>query len=137
MSGIVKTCRICKADFVTRTIRAAKWQKYCDDCYTSKRLTSYQQTAVQNANFENSQIEKDIEMIKTQLESMPNIIKLEVNHVLEKTVDSDFLNKTREELHQVVYDLWIEKTEEDKQFKEKMQRQLLALNNKILELMKK
>ncbi len=137
MTGIVKTCNICGKGFVTKTIKSASWQRYCDECYTEKRLTSYQQKAVQNSNFENSQMLKDIEMIKTQLESMPNIIKLEVNQVLEKTVDSDFLNKTREELHQVVYDLWIEKTEEDKQFKEKMQRQLLALNNKILELMKK
>ena len=69
MSGILKNCNICGEDFVTRTIKSASWQRYCDKCFTDKRLTSYQQTAVQNANFENSQIEKDIEMIKTQLES--------------------------------------------------------------------
>ena len=135
MAGILKHCSICGEDFVTRTIKSASWQRYCDKCFTDKRLTSYQQTAVQNANFENSQIEKDIEMIKTQLESMPNIIKLEVNQMLENSIDSDFLNKTKEELHAQLFSLWIEKQEEDKAFKEKMQRQLLALNNKILRLL--
>lgn len=137
MAGIVKHCSICGEDFVTRTIKSASWQRYCDECYTEKRLTSYQQTAVQNANFENSQIEKDIEIIKTQLESMPNIIKLEVNQMLDNSLDSDWLNKTKEELHTQLFSLWEEKQEQDKQFKEKMQRQLLALNNKILKLMKK
>ena len=137
MSGIVKNCNICGEGFVTRTIKSASWQRYCDDCFTEKRLTSYQQTAVQNSNFENSQMLKDIEMIKTQLESMPNIIKLEVNQVLDKSLDSDWLNKTKEELHAQLFSLWVEKQEEDKAFKEKMQRQLLTINNKILELMKK
>ena len=41
------------------------------------------------------------------------------------------------ELHQDIVDFWNKKQEEDKAFKEKMQRQLLTLNNKILELMKK
>ena len=135
MAGILKHCSICGEDFVTRTIKSASWQRYCDKCFTDKRLTSYQQTAVQNADFQNSQIEKDIEMIKTQLESMPNIIKLEVNQILENSIDSDFLNKTKEELHAQLFSLWIEKQEEDKAFKEKMQRQLLALNNKILRLL--
>ena len=135
MAGILKHCSICGEDFVTRTIKSASWQRYCDKCFTEKRLTSYQQKAVQNANFENSQIEKDIEMIKTQLESMPNIIKLEVNQMLENSIDSDFLNKTKEELHKDMFALWNKKQEEDKQFKEKMQRQLLALNNKILRLL--
>ena len=135
MAGILKHCSICGEDCVTRTIKSASWQRYCDKCFTDKRLTSYQQTAVQNANFENSQIEKDIEMIKTQLESMPNIIKLEVNQMLENSIDSDFLNKTKEELHKDMFALWNKKQEEDKQFKEKMQRQLLALNNKILRLL--
>ena len=40
-------------------------------------------------------------------------------------------------MHTQLFSLWLEKQEEDKQFKEKMQRQLLTLNNKILELMKK
>ncbi len=135
MAGILKNCNICGEDFVTRTIKSASWQRCCDKCFTDKRLTSYQQTAVQNANFENSQIEKDIEMIKTQLESMPNIIKLEVNQMLGNSLDSDWLNKTKEELHTQLFSLWEEKQEQDKQFKEKMQRQLLALNNKILRLL--
>lgn len=137
MTGLAKTCPICKGQFISRTIKAASWQKYCDKCYTTRRLTSYQQKAVTNSNFENSQIMKDIELIKTQLESMPNIIKLEVNQVLDNSIDSDWLNKTKEELHTQLFSLWVEKQEEDKQFKEKMQRQLLTLNNKILELMKK
>ena len=55
--------------------------------------------------------------------------------ILENSIDSDFLNKTKEELHAQLFSLWIEKQEEDKAFKEKMQRQLLALNNKILRLL--
>lgn len=137
MAGLAKTCSICKGQFMTRTLKSASWQRYCDECYTTKRLTSYQQQAVDSSNFENRQIVKDIELIKTQLESMPNIIKLEVNQVLENSVDSDFLSKTKEELHTQLFSLWLEKQEEDKQFKEKMQRQILTLNNKILELMKK
>ena len=61
--------------------------------------------------------------------------KLEVNQMLENSIDSDFLNKTKEELHKDMFALWNKKQEEDKQFKEKMQRQLLALNNKILRLL--
>lgn len=136
MSGILKHCNLCGKDFITRTLKSATWQRYCDECYTTKRLTAYQQKSVTYANNQNSQMLKDIEMIKTQLESMPNIIKLEVNQVLENSIDSDFLSKTKEELHTQLFSLWVEKQEEDKQFKEKMQRQLLALNNKILKLLK-
>jgi len=70
MTGLAKTCAICKGQFITRTIKSASWQRYCDECYSSRRLTAYQQKAVDNSNFENRQIVKDIDLIKTQLESM-------------------------------------------------------------------
>ena len=70
MSGILKHCNLCGKDFVTRTLKSASWQRYCDECYTTKKLTAYQQTSVTNANNQNNQMLKDIEMIKTQFKTV-------------------------------------------------------------------
>ena len=136
---VQKECIMCKKLFVTRTAKSARWEKHCLDCYLKvKNTKSFQLQRYEE--FEETKLKSiriDIAKLQQEVDALPSIIKGEVNVSLNELVDADFLQKTKEELHQDIVDFWNKKQEEDKQFKEKMQRQLLTLNNKILELMKK
>jgi len=136
---VQKECQMCKALFVTRTAKSARWEKHCLDCYLKvKNNKSFQLKRYEE--FEETKlkvIKIDIAKLQQEVNAIPSIIKGELNNSLNTLIDADFLKMTREELHKDMFALWNKKQEEDKQFKEKMQRQLLTLNNKILELMKK
>jgi len=136
---VQKECQMCKALFVTRTAKSARWEKHCLDCYLKvKNNKSFQLKRYEE--FEETKlkvIKIDIAKLQQEVNAIPSIIKGELNNSLNTLVDADFLKMTKEELYKDMFALWNKKQEEDKQFKEKMQRQLLTLNNKILELMKK
>ena len=136
---VQKECQMCKTLFVARSAKSARWQKHCLDCYLKvknnktfqlKRYEEFEETKLKV-------IKIDIAKLQQEVDSIPSIIKGEVNNSLNTLIDADFLKTVKEEMHTQLFSLWLEKQEEDKQFKEKMQRQLLTLNNKILELMKK
>jgi len=136
---VQKECQMCKTLFVARSAKSARWQKHCLDCYLKvknnksfqlKRFEEFEETKLKV-------IKIDIAKLQQEVNAIPSIIKGELNNSLNTLVDADFLKMTKEELYKDMFALWNKKQEEDKQFKEKMQRQLLTLNNKILELMKK
>jgi len=135
---VQKECQMCKRTFVTRTAKSARWEKHCLDCYLKvKNTKSFQLKRYEE--FEETKLKSirvDIAKLQQEIDALPSIIKGEVNISLNELVDADFLQETKEELYQRFLDFWNKKQEEDKQFKEKMQRQLLTLNNKILELMR-
>jgi hypothetical protein len=136
---VQKECQMCKTLFVARSAKSARWEKHCLDCYLKvKNNKSFQLKRYEE--FEENKlkgIKIDIAKLKQEIDTIPSIIKGELNNSLNTLIDADFLKMTKEELHKDMFALWTKKQEEDKQFKEKMQRQLLTLNNKILELMKK
>ncbi len=136
---VQKECQMCKTLFVARSAKSARWQKHCLDCYLKvknnksfqlKRFEEFEETKLKA-------IKIHVAKLQQEVDSIPSIIKGELNNSLNTLVDADFLKMTKEELYKDMFALWNKKQEEDKQFKEKMQRQLLTLNNKILELMKK
>jgi len=136
---VQKECQMCKALFVTRTAKSARWEKHCLDCYLKvKNNKSFQLRRYEEVEDNKlKSIRVDITKLQQEVDSIPSIIKGELNNSLNTLIDADFLKTVKEEMHTQLFSLWLEKQEEDKQFKEKMQRQLLTLNNKILELMKK
>ena len=135
---VQKECQMCKALFVTRTAKSARWEKHCLDCYLKvKNNKSFQLRRYEEVEDNKlKSIRVDIAKLQQEVDSIPSIIKGELNNSLNTLIDADFLKITKEELHKDMFALWNKKQEEDKQFKEKMQRQLLALNNKILKLLK-
>ncbi len=136
---VQKECQMCKTLFVAKSAKSARWQKHCLDCYLKvKNNKTFQLKRYEE--FEENKlrvIKIDIAKLQQEINAIPSIIKGEVNNSLNDIIDADFLKRTKEELHKDMLSLWNEKQEEDKQFKKKMQRQLLTLNNKILELLKK
>tara|TARA_Y100000004_G_C8946084_1_gene426343 strand:+ start:1168 stop:1584 length:417 start_codon:yes stop_codon:yes gene_type:complete len=136
---VQKECQMCKKLFVTRTAKSARWEKHCLDCYLKVKNTKTFQLK-RYEEFEETKLKSiriDIAKLQQEVDALPSIIKGELNNSLNELVDADFLQKTKKELHQDIVDFWNKKQEEDKAFKEKMQRQLLTLNNKILELMRR
>jgi hypothetical protein len=136
---VQKECQNCGIWFVTRTANSARWERNCFDCYTILRnRKDFQFTQFEDReDMKLKSINKQIVKIQNEINALPSIVKGEVNSVLHTVVDADFLKQTKEEIYNQIFSLWLEKEKADKEFKDKIQRQLLTLNNKVLQLMKK
>lgn len=134
--GITKQCRICKTAFTTRSNSSAVWETKCHSCYTNNRRTHVE--ARQNQQISNSEasIRKDIKKLEAKVSDIDMLISAEVSNQILNASNLDILETINASVNERI-DNYIAKAEEENlKFREKIQKHIITLNNKIVKLMK-
>ena len=144
---ITKECQLCKVNFSTRTFKSATWEKYCPKCYAEKRQTRAVEKMQRHNDNDMVELRDRVRNVEEHLDNIPAITHAEINNQLMNLSDLDQFNSVKEGLKETVNeymaDLKVAINESlqdlmDKQikFEEKIQRQLMTLNNKLVRLMR-
>jgi len=144
---IVKECRLCKTSFRTRTFKSATWEQYCPACYAEKRQTRAVEKMQQHNDNDMVELRDRVKNVEKHLDNIPAITHAEINNQLMNLSNLDQFNSVKEGLKETVNEYMadlqasINETLQglmDKQikFEEKIQRQLMTLNNKLVRLMR-
>jgi|TARA_R100000482_G_scaffold74997_3_gene28920 predicted nucleotidyltransferase len=134
-NGIQKECIMCKATFVTRTISSASWQKHCEECQiTRKREQHIHRTQSRIENLEES-LRSEMKTLSHKVSDIDILISAEISNALSKLTDNDLYEALMASMQKQI-DAFMSQIEADnKKFREKMQRQLLTMNNKLVKIM--
>lgn len=136
MAGVQKKCRTCKKIFVTRSANSARWESQCYDCYSTsqknKQMVKFQE---RETNIVKS-LEDRIIKAEQWMDNIPSIIGAEVNNNIQAFIGEDLLGAITKTNDEKITELFKELKETQFAFQEKMQRQIVTLNNKIIKLMK-
>jgi hypothetical protein len=129
--GITKQCRICKTAFTTRSNSSAVWETKCHSCYTNNRRTHVE--ARQNQQISNSEasIRKDIKKLEAKVSDIA-----EVSNQILNASNLDILETINASVNERIDNYLAKAEEENLKFREKIQKHIITLNNKIVKLMK-
>lgn len=133
-NGIQKECVMCKGTFVTRTISSASWQKHCDGCQiTRKREQHIHRTQSKVDNIEES-LRSEIKTLSNKVSDIDMLISAEISNALSTLTNTDLhdavMNSMQNQLN--IHLGMIE--DDNKKFREKMQKQILTINNKLVKI---
>lgn len=136
MAGVQKNCRTCKKLFMTRSANSARWENQCYECYSTnqknKQMVRFQE---RETNIVKS-LEDRIIKAEQWMDNIPSIIGAEVNNNIQTFIGEDLLATITKTNDEKITELFKELKETQFAFQEKMQRQIVTLNNKIIKLMK-
>ena len=134
--GIQKECTMCKKTFVTRTISSASWQRHCDECQmTRKREQHIHRTQSKIENLEES-LRSEMKTLSHKVSDIDVLISAEISNALSTLTNNDLYEVLMASMQKQV-DTFMSQIETDnKKFREKIQKQLLTMNNKLVKIMK-
>ena len=136
MTGIQKECRTCKKLFVTRSANSARWENQCYDCFSSTRketaLLRFQEREMNIV----TNLEDRIIKVEQWMDNIPSIIGAEVNNIMLDISSGEMMDSLQKALNKRLEKTIADLNAQQKAFQEKMQRQIVTLNNKIIKLMK-
>ena len=134
-NGIQKECIMCGNTFVTRTIKSSAWQKHCDGCQiTRKREQHIHRTQSRIENLEES-LRSEIKTLSHKVSDIDVLISAEISNALASLTDNDLYEILMASLQKQI-DAFMSQIEADnKKFREKIQKQLLTMNNKLVKIM--
>ena len=144
---ITKECQMCKVVFRTRTFKSATWEQYCPKCYAEKRQTRAVEKMQKHNDTDMLELRDRVKNVEEHLDNIPAITHAEINNQLMNLSDLDQFNSVKEGLEKTVNEYMVDLQASinetlqglmDKQikFEEKIQRQLMTLNNKLVRLMR-
>lgn len=134
-NGIQKDCIMCGIVFVTRTIKSAEWQKHCDGCQiTRKREQHIHRTQSKIENVEES-LRSEIKKLNHKVSDIDVLISAEISNALSKFTDTDLHEAVMASMQKQVDTFLSEIETDNKKFREKIQKQLLTMNNKLVKIM--
>jgi len=136
MVGYTKECKICGCNFTTRSAKSARWEFKCMDCHAGRKRTiaeNRQQKMVLNAE---ASLRKDIDKLEAKVSDIDVLISAEISNAMQNMTDNDLFEKVNQSLNNRFDSLLLKIEEENEKFREKIQRQIMTLNNKIVRIMK-
>ena len=145
--GLVKNCQLCNKQFTTRSIKSAVWEKHCYECHThTKRATHISRTQRKQNNLEAS-LRDELKTLTKKVTDIDVLISAEVSNAMMNMTNNDIferitasVNARLNRLENEIQEKWIEQSmkieRENEKFREKIQNQILVLNNKIVKIMK-
>lgn len=135
MVGMTKECRQCGNNFQTTSMKAATWQNYCHTCFGQKRKTfANRQIQQQQSNIFES-LDKRMKELEKKNEHIEMIISAEVANALSGISNNELFETVRDSIEQTLSQKMKQIDEENKKFREKIQNQLVMLNNKLVKIM--
>ena len=147
MVGITKECILCGANFQTKSLKSATWERRCHECHGRIRQSAAERHVKKTQNNLESSLRREIESLALKVSNIDILIGAEVSNCLENMTGTEVYatieksNNIRiDNLETKVQETLLEQinkmNEENKKFQNKIQLQLVALNNKIIKIMK-
>jgi len=134
--GITKECRICKSMFTTRSNKSAVWEVKCHSCYTNSRRTHLETRHGEAIKNNEASIRKDMKKLEAKVSDIDMLISAEVSNQILNVSNLEMFEKINASVNARL-DTYIAKVEEENlKFREKIQKHIITLNNKIVKLMK-
>lgn len=136
MAGYTKVCKICGCNFTTKSAKSARWESKCGECHTAGRRTHYEnrhQRMVLNAE---ASLRKDIDKLEAKVSDIDVLISAEISNAMLNITDNDLFEKVNQSMNNRFDSLLLKIEEENEKFREKIQKQILVLNNKLVKIMK-
>lgn len=135
MAGIMKECLQCKKDFRTTSARSAHWEKYCPTCHGARRETAAIRNSKKQQESKFDSLEKRMKEIEEKNAHMDMVISAEISNALSNLSNAELFESIRIALEQSVFERINEFKEENKKFRDKIQSQMVVMNNKIVKIM--
>jgi len=143
---IVKECTICKVGFTTRTFKSATWERYCPKCYAEKRSTRAVEKMQKHNDNDMVELRDRVRNVEAHLDNIPAITHAEINNQLLNLSDLDQFDLIKQGLTNTINQEMLEVGTQMKEsiealhkkqekFEEKIQKQLMTLNNKLIRLL--
>lgn len=136
MVGYTKQCTQCGNNFKTKSAKAGRWQMRCDQCFSEGRRTHYQNRNDKMVLNAEASLRKDIDKLEAKVSDIDVLISAEVSNAMQNMTDNDLFEKVNQSLNNRFDSLLLKIEEENVKFREKIQRQIMTLNNKIVRIMK-
>ena len=136
MAGIVRDCKVCKEPFTTTSLRAAEWEMKCIKCDNVKRRTHVERNISNKFNSAIDSVENRLEKIEQSIETIPMLIGAEVSNALSEFTTVDILRSIKKDVLTTLDKEQDKKMRALKRFEDKLQQQIVTLNNKIINIMK-
>jgi len=134
-NGIQKECMMCKGTFVTRTIKSAAWQNYCDGCQiTRKREQHIHRTQNRLENLEES-LRSEMKTLSHKVSDIDVLISAEISNALSTLTNNDLYESLMVSMQKQIDEVVSKIEDDNKKFREKIQKQLITMNNKLVKIM--
>lgn len=147
MVGVRKECELCNKPFTTKSTKTAVWERRCYECHTHrKRATHISRTQNRQYNLEMS-LRDEMKNLTKKVTDIDVLISAEIsnamlsmtnNDIFERLTESnnDRLDSLETKVQETLLEQITKMKEENEKFREKIQNQIMILNNKIVKIMK-
>lgn len=136
MVGVQKECRTCKKLFITRSSNSARWETQCFECYNERKKTKQMISFQERETNVVSSLEDRIIKVEKWMDNIPSIIGAEVNNNIQAFIGEDLLGAITKTNDEKIAKLFKELKETHFAFQEKVQKQIVMINNRIIAIMK-
>jgi len=134
MAGITKECKICKGMFSTRSLKSAAWENTCHDCYSQNRRTHFEKRDAKKAVNIEAGLQRQIDTLHSKVSDIDMLIAAEISNHFNNITEADMLNKMTDSVLELVAEKVSVMEEQLKSFQEKIQKQLVAMNNRMISM---
>ena len=139
MSGVTKICKSCDKSFNTHSIKATRFEEYCPSCYQSKKRTIAEVNIVGKIDRAVMSIETRLDKLEASQDSIPMLVGAEVSSAMldiNSLTGVDIGELISNEIDNATTRFRDKQLKENKDFKDRLQAQIITLNNKIIKLIK-
>lgn len=132
MVGIAKQCHLCHNQFITRSARSASWENKCHECSAVYKKDLFSK----ELNNQFAKITSRVEKVEQMIDTIPMLVAAEISNSLGQVTEIEMLKVIKEELNIKIEAKQLQREEKLKAFQAKIQKQILTLNNKIINILK-
>jgi len=144
--GMTKECSKCGASFQTTSMKSAMWEHTCHRCHGRRRQMAAERHTIRNQNNIESSLRREIESLALKVSNIDILISAEVSNMMQNMTDNDIyvalkttvdnrLNSLETKIEESLSKQIAKMEEENEKFREKIQKQILILNNKLVRVM--
>ena len=134
---VLKECVKCKKTFATKTIKSAKWEKFCFECFNERRSTNSIVYMQERSDAKLDAIENRMLKLEEKVNNeISAIIGAEISNYFNYLIEKDVVDSILKKVMDSISDSMQSFVERQIKFEDKIQNQLIVLNNKIISLMK-
>ena len=137
MSGVTKICKSCSRPFNTQSIKATQFEEYCQGCFQSKKRTIAEVNIVGKIDRAVMSIETRLDKLEASQDSIPMLVGAEVSSAMldiNSLTGVDIGELISNEIDNATTRFRNKQLKENKDFKDRLQAQIITLNNKIIKL---
>lgn len=124
-------CIKCKKIFKPDTNTSAAWQKLCRECYLNKRKSFYQSAQDNATNNSILSLEGRVKTLENDISQIDMLVGAEISNAVNSGA---FLDSLKEEMTEMFNSAFNQFKLEMQAFRERIQGQLVVINNKMVVL---